>query len=148
MQADRHDTEIGQRIGKLTERQKECLDLAAEGLSTKEIARNLGVSPSTVDNHILAALTKLEVRSRREAIRLLRPARRQNGGEQTTQRPVVPTQGFLPPFGGKLNQASSRHRLTQIFGIGIVSVLAVMAVLLTISGALHLLEYWSGGQSG
>ena len=148
MANDNLDTEIAHRVERLTERQKECLALAADGLSSKEIARTLGVSPSTVDNHILQALQKLEVHSRRDAIRLLSPNRRHNGlTELSKQFGVASRQSFLPPLGGISNQATSSQRLLQIFGIGIISVLVVIAVILTISGAIHLLEHWAGGQS-
>lgn len=40
-----------QRVGRLTARQREVLQLVAEGRSTKEIARILGVSVKTVEFH-------------------------------------------------------------------------------------------------
>jgi DNA-binding NarL/FixJ family response regulator len=52
----------------LTARQMEILALVAEGLQNTEIALRLFISPKTVDHHISAMLTKLEVRSRTEAV--------------------------------------------------------------------------------
>lgn len=46
----------------LTERQYDCLLRAGEGMSSKEIGRVLGISPSTVDNHIHVAITKLNAK--------------------------------------------------------------------------------------
>lgn len=58
-------------LSKLTERQLECLRLAARHLETKEIARALSISPSAVEQRIKGAVVKLGVANRREAIRLL-----------------------------------------------------------------------------
>ena len=41
-------------------------ELAAQGLSTKDIARELVVSPRTVDAHLAKVFRKLDVRSRSE----------------------------------------------------------------------------------
>ena len=51
----------------LTPRQVEVLELVAEGLTNAEIAGRLFVSPKTVDHHVSALLTKLEVATRQEA---------------------------------------------------------------------------------
>lgn len=57
----------------LTPREREVLDLLAEGLDGPAIAGRLFVSPATVRNHIQHILTKLGVHSRVEAIaRVLR----------------------------------------------------------------------------
>jgi DNA-binding CsgD family transcriptional regulator len=56
-------------LSALTAQQKECLRLVAQHLSSKDIAKVLGTSPHTVDNHIKAAIQKLGVKSRREASR-------------------------------------------------------------------------------
>jgi FixJ family two-component response regulator len=45
----------GSRFDRLTLRQKDCLRLVAQGYTSKEIGRELGISYSTVDNHLLAA---------------------------------------------------------------------------------------------
>lgn len=56
----------------LTPRQVEVLELVAEGLTNAEIAERLFVSPKTVDHHVSALLTKMEVSSRTEASALAR----------------------------------------------------------------------------
>jgi DNA-binding CsgD family transcriptional regulator len=52
----------------LTARQMEILTLIAEELQNAEIAHRLFISPKTVDHHISAILTKLDVHSRTEAV--------------------------------------------------------------------------------
>jgi DNA-binding NarL/FixJ family response regulator len=51
----------------LTARQLEVLALLAEGLTNAEIAERLVVSPRTAEHHVAAVLTKLRVKTRREA---------------------------------------------------------------------------------
>ncbi|MBN6886827.1 two-component system, NarL family, response regulator DesR [Cytobacillus horneckiae] len=52
----------------LTDREREVLELIAEGRSTKEIAQELNIKTGTVRNYISAILDKLEVTNRIEAI--------------------------------------------------------------------------------
>lgn len=56
----------------LTRREQEILELIAEGLSNKEIARRLYLRPQTVKNYVHLILQKLNLHSRLEVIRLLR----------------------------------------------------------------------------
>jgi two-component system response regulator DesR len=52
----------------LTEREKEVLELVADGKNTKEIADQLHIKTGTVRNYISQILDKLEVENRIEAI--------------------------------------------------------------------------------
>ncbi|MFZ0321988.1 MAG: response regulator transcription factor [Candidatus Sulfotelmatobacter sp.] len=52
---------------KLTFRQKQNLNLVAKGLSNKEIAGSLSITPNTVKNHVHNLLEKMNLRSRHEA---------------------------------------------------------------------------------
>ncbi|WP_409304962.1 response regulator [Peribacillus sp. SCS-155] len=52
----------------LTEREKEVLELVADGKNTNEIADQLSIKTGTVRNYISAILDKLEVKNRIEAI--------------------------------------------------------------------------------
>ena len=45
----------------LTEREREVLKLIAEGLSSKEIASELGVSLKTIDSHRSNLMEKLDI---------------------------------------------------------------------------------------
>lgn len=55
------------RIGDLTPREAEVLALVADGNSNAEIARELGLSLKTVQNHVSNVLAKLQVRDRTQA---------------------------------------------------------------------------------
>ena len=56
------------QVDVLTERELEVLGLAAQGLSNREIAKQLVVSPRTVQSHMANIFGKLEVGSRTEAV--------------------------------------------------------------------------------
>ena len=58
-------------LGDLTHRESQVAVLAAEGLSSRDIAAALGVSVRTVDNHLGRAYRKLGVRARHELGELL-----------------------------------------------------------------------------
>jgi DNA-binding CsgD family transcriptional regulator len=52
----------------LSPRERKVLELTGAGLSTKAVARQLGISPNTVKFHLQAAFEKLGVTSRAEAV--------------------------------------------------------------------------------
>lgn len=56
---------------RLTPRQLQCLALVAQLLTSKEIAKRLGISKPMVDQHIATAVETLGVGSRREAAALV-----------------------------------------------------------------------------
>ena len=58
------------KLESLTQRENEVLELLAEGLRQEEIADRLVISPKTVATHIQRILSKLEVRSRAQAVSL------------------------------------------------------------------------------
>ncbi len=55
-------------LPELSAREREVLELLAEGLTNNEIGARLFISPITVRNHVSRILTKLQVRDRREAM--------------------------------------------------------------------------------
>jgi DNA-binding NarL/FixJ family response regulator len=59
------------KLESLTQREHEVLDLLADGLTQEQIAGRLVISPKTVATHIQRILTKLEVRSRAQAVALV-----------------------------------------------------------------------------
>ena len=54
----------------LTAREAEVLGLAAHGLTTRQIAERLVVSPTTIDSHIRSAMERLGARNRVHAVAL------------------------------------------------------------------------------
>ena len=58
------------RLQALTSRERDVLDGLAKGLPNKTIAYDLGISPRTVEIHRANLMSKLEVRSLSEALRL------------------------------------------------------------------------------
>lgn len=58
------------RLQALTPRERDVLDGLAKGLPNKTIAFDLGISPRTVEIHRANLMSKLEVRSLSEALRL------------------------------------------------------------------------------
>jgi DNA-binding NarL/FixJ family response regulator len=55
-------------LAQLTPRERELLQLLAEGLDDVAMAERLGISPKTVRNHMVHVLDKLEVHSRLQAL--------------------------------------------------------------------------------
>jgi len=60
------------KIGDLSARQREILELVVEGLSNAEIAGRLYLSESTIKQHLRAVYKVLGVRNRTEAAKLMR----------------------------------------------------------------------------
>src|SRR6187399_956564 len=68
----REHSEIEFMLAGLTAKQREVLDLLIEHKTSKEIARQLGISPHTVDQRIQFAKEKLGASSRSEVAQLYR----------------------------------------------------------------------------
>lgn len=58
----------GEVFPELTQREREILELIAQGLKNPQIAERLVISPKTVRNHITNIFSKLQVADRAEAI--------------------------------------------------------------------------------
>ena len=65
---------LGDQLSSLTEREREILELLAEGHRPQTIAAELGLSVLTVRNHVRAVLRKLDCHSQLEAAALARRA--------------------------------------------------------------------------
>ena len=61
---------IGRRIAGLTARERQILQSVVEGKSSKQIARRLGISQRTVENHRARFMKKIGARSLPELVRL------------------------------------------------------------------------------
>lgn len=80
--SERHRTRMQQvetmtRLGRLTPRERDVLDLLAEGMQHREIAERLGISPRTVEVYKARMMEKLQCRTLAEIIRIGSEARAQ-----------------------------------------------------------------------
>jgi DNA-binding CsgD family transcriptional regulator len=65
---------VDARLARLTPKEIACLRLVARGMSSKEIASELGIAKTSVDTYCNRARAKLGVGGRHEAARLVRVA--------------------------------------------------------------------------
>jgi DNA-binding NarL/FixJ family response regulator len=66
--ANARAAQLAPTFPELTDREREVLELIAQGLSNQQITRQLVVSPKTVRNHISNIFAKLQVADRAQAI--------------------------------------------------------------------------------
>lgn len=145
-------------VSRLTDRQKDCLRLVAQGFTSKEIGRQLDLSPSTVDNHILLATQALGAASRAEAARFLASAEsRQKLPSQSSTLAEAGVSGLLstptelqaqpvqyrsawslPPIGGQRNDLDAAERTIRIVQVAAVGFGTIMGLVLLIAGAFKL----------
>jgi DNA-binding CsgD family transcriptional regulator len=148
----------GLAIHRLTDRQKDCLRLVAHGYTSKEIGRQLDLSPSTVDNHILAATQALGALSRAEAARMLASTEvRQKMPSQPAALADPAISGLLsgsaephalsifdrrvwklPPVGGYGNDLGAIEKTIRIIQVAAVGFGTVISLTVLIAGAFRL----------
>jgi two-component system, LuxR family, response regulator FixJ len=63
-------SDLRSRFESLTERQRQVMELAATGLSNKEIATRLGISPRTVEIHRAWMMERMGARNIAELVRM------------------------------------------------------------------------------
>ena len=90
--ADESDAEL------LTPRQLEVLELLARGLTNREIAGVLGISPGTVKVHVAAVLDALDVTNRTEAAMALQELRPRDASADAAEESKP---GDVPGFGSR-----------------------------------------------
>lgn len=145
----------GTFFDRLSERQRQCLELVASGYTSKQIGRELQISPSTVDNHLSAALERLGMNNRADAARAMRAsasAAQADIVEASASPPALdprpsPSQGLsqrlrgalpLPPLGGAENRLSLRHRYLHVIQIALLGTMGMTAIVMTIAGLVQL----------
>ena len=131
----------------LTARERECLRLVGNGLSSKEIAAQLGLTPGTIDQYLKDAIRKLGAPTRRSAARQL--AALEEGDESALQKLELQSPGLAGgtaiafqvaekrtetsprwrvPFlrqGRQYNALSPLQRLMWIGGLSVIMLVAV-----------------------
>lgn len=148
---------------RLTPRQMDCMNLVERGLTSKQIAKKLGISPRTVDQHIAAVLDIFQVNNRIAAVRCLRetasakktdsdakvatfmfkyPSNQSDllssGILQTrldpNERALSGKAPYMPAFGGSRNVATKLERFGWIIKITLLAIMASCFVTLFIMG--------------
>lgn len=133
---------------RLTARQADCVALVAQGLSSKEIARELGISPSTVDNHISIAMHQYGFTNRNAVARWYRDVVESAGkaprsDEHEPKEVTAPPYGLFfatRPFGGIRNSLSVKERIISVAQVAILSIMATSAVITFVLGLIFLLK--------
>lgn len=69
---------------RLTRRQAEALELVAQGLTDRQIAERLIISPRTASSHVADAMTALDAATRAHAVYLYFVVHRQAEGQADT----------------------------------------------------------------
>ena len=152
---------------KLTARQLDCMELVKQGLTSKQIARELGISHRTVEAHVAAVIEALQVNNRMAAVTALDKLRRHREETQASRQkrpfemgdltrgseeylaifplsqtePAAPDPthvGLLPPFGGLRNEAPLTTRTRWIAVIAVSGVMFSCLILLVIMGVSQL----------
>ncbi|AJR23412.1 MULTISPECIES: helix-turn-helix transcriptional regulator [unclassified Sphingobium] len=151
---------LDDRIAKLSDVQKRCLRLTAEGRSSKEIAPLVGLTHQTVDQYLHRARMILNAENRREAARIfveidravpfkqfeLKPTDveiREDAGiseEPVERRQAQPKSLGLPPIGGPTNDLTRTQRLMAIGRIALFLTIIVLTVIILFAAALDALS--------
>jgi DNA-binding CsgD family transcriptional regulator len=134
----------------LPEGQKACLRLVAQGMSSKEIAKALDLTPQTVDTYLKASMSRLGASNRREAARILLAdeASQKLGSPSPTLADLdpEPDQGAaaggsarlswvrLPPVGGGFHDLSWSQKTFHALQVAVISTAVVIALALLIAG--------------
>lgn len=142
----------------LTDSQKACLRRVGRGMTSKEIARELELTPSTVDTYVTHAIGRLGATNRRDAARLLaRSERSEEFGSQPAavasgpsaailsssqgRSSAAPRRYFgLPPIGGETNELDWQERQFAIFKIGAFGIIVLVGITLVSAGLLWVFE--------
>lgn len=102
---------------RLSEKQGRCLDLVAQGYTSKEIGKMIGISPFTVDAHVCRAMRTLGSHSRKETARCYQEYQKLLQNQQSIEeRPSFSVTRHVP--------------FLQQFAAGLVAVIAASSRLL------------------
>jgi len=154
-------------LDRLNDGQRDCLRLVLAHLNSKEIARELGVSPHTVDQRLRIAMRILGAQSRFEAARIFARLDQENSyqpliyqsqplasdpepasSSAQPDRPDEPREhrsllhrilAFGPPLGGSTNELSIDGRILAMIRAAVLTGVGVVTLLLLLAGAFRVL---------
>ena len=163
----RVETSLGARLviedaNDLPDAHKRCLRLVARGMTSKEMAPLVGLSPGTIDVYMQDAIKRLGASNRRDAARkfseldqlgesqlrseaLAAPAAPSEKGHASKQ-PDEPQKGKItswlrpPPLGGKVNTLSKWDRIFEMFRAALFIVAVTAGLVLLFYGTLLVLK--------
>ena len=151
-------------VSELTEGQKACLRLVDDHLTSKEIARILGISPFTVDQRLDAARHKLKATTRKDAAKIFASLERRSISEpfvyeapqlepaELSASQTTPPNGAgqvaskfsslisVPPMGGERHELSQKEILFQSLNIAFFSTVVIAFVVVLLTGTLRLFQ--------
>jgi two-component system, NarL family, response regulator DevR len=79
----RHPSTADARVSSLSVRDREILDLIADGLTNRQIGERLSLAEKTVKNYVSALLSKLDMQRRTQAAVFGAEMRQTSGGPKT-----------------------------------------------------------------
>lgn len=139
----------------LKKQQEACLELVAEGMSSKEIAQRLGLSPRSVDAYLTAAIATLQATNRREAARIFISRKRLQ--KLPSQSPPLADPEIIDdvdrgtglkwlarlifpiPLGGQDHSLSASEKLFYSARISFSGIVLLLAITTTFMGLLAVL---------
>lgn len=114
-------------MDRLNDGQRDCLRLVLAHLNSKEIARELGVSPHTVDQRLRTAMRILDAQSRFEAARIFAALDQENAYQpliyQLSAVEPVMKNGKQNPSAGRTNSERTGTDIENVNGGGAVMAL-------------------------
>lgn len=136
----------------LSEGQKTCLSLVAKGMSSKEIARETGLTPRSVDTYLTDAISVLGASNRRDAARIYLASGTPSQQLQSQPGRLAPGLGLAPssfsagralrqllfpiPAGGGTHELTKAEKLLMAGRVSIASVILLLTVILVFIGLL------------
>ena len=151
-------------FAELTEGQKACLRLVDDHLTSKEIARILGISRFTVDQRLDAARRKLKAATRKDAAKILASLEKSGLSDpfvyeaqqlEPAQLPASQTTPpnragqvaaklsslvSVPPIGGERHELSTKEILFQSLNIAFFSTVVIAFVVVLLTGTFRLFQ--------
>lgn len=106
----RREVEAQHAIGLLSRREREVLELLSAGCSNKEIARNLAISPRTVEIHRGNMMTKLDAGHAADAVRLWLDARPEHSFETSGDESSRGAAAHQSGIAGRIGERTSGFR--------------------------------------